>query len=373
MIDDLHKGRRRHCGVAAAAHRRPWSADAGIGSGVRHRIRWPASSGRPGSRERATYVPGRGRCERPRGRWHSRSEPGCGASSRVARSSLADRIRGEEKIFCCVTTRRPNFGVLNGFRRDFSSPPAHLFGLGMPRFDTRHPGNVSPGRAPPASGGRAAGIPGPGSSVGSSPRLVLVPHPFASRSAGEVAALSADGCGFAYCEGRPRERQLPREKLGENVGRILLGRDQNSNKTLPCQSIVSREQDRELTVSSTRRNKNPRRCRSNDRLPQNKTERYTGSPDGLGTRTPSAPFKRSPAREQDREINGLIDGRGTRTPSAAIQTIACSRTRQRNKRSHRRAGNKNPERCLPNHSKRCRIRDRSQMTPTPFGGRVRWL
>jgi hypothetical protein len=32
----------------------------------------------------------------------------------------------------------------------------------------------------------------------------------------------------------------------------------------------------------------------------------------------------------------------------AYQSIVFSRTRQRNKRSHRRAGNKNPKRCLPN-------------------------
>jgi hypothetical protein len=67
----------------------------------------------------------------------------------------------------------------------------------------------------------------------------------------------------------------------------------------------------------------------------------------------------SSSREQDRETNGLIDGLGTRTPSAAHQTIAFTRTRQRNKRSHRRAGNKDPERCSPNDRKRCRIRDRS--------------
>ena len=56
----------------------------------------------------------------------------------------------------------------------------------------------------------------------------------------------------------------------------------------------------------------------------------------------------SSSREQDRETNGLISAPGTRTPSAAHQTIAFTRTRQRDKRSHQRAGNKDPERCSPN-------------------------
>jgi hypothetical protein len=65
------------------------------------------------------------------------------------------------------------------------------------------------------------------------------------------------------------------------------------------------------------------------------------------------------SREQDRETNGLISAPGTRTPSAAHQAIAFTRTRPRDKRSHRRAGNKDPERCSPNDRKRCQIRDRS--------------
>jgi hypothetical protein len=82
----------------------------------------------------------------------------------------------------------------------------------------------------------------------------------------------------------------------------------------------------------------------------------------LGTRpkTRSLLASLSSSREQDRETNGLISAPGTRTPSAAHQTIAFTRTRQRDKRSHRRAGNKDPERCSPNDRKRCRIRDRSQ-------------
>ena len=117
-------------GMPAAAHPRR-CAEAGIGCGVQPGIRWPASCGHPRCRERATYVPGPGRCERPGGRRCSNSEPGCAARSPGVRSSLADRIRGEGKISCCVTTRGRNFRVLNGLGRDFGSLPALLLGLGM--------------------------------------------------------------------------------------------------------------------------------------------------------------------------------------------------------------------------------------------------
>ena len=118
-------------GVAVAADQRRWSADARIGSGVRPGIRWPVSCVHPKSREIATCVPGPGRCESPDGRWRSNSEPGCGARSRGARGSPADRIRGEEKIFCCVTTRGRNFGVLNSLGRCFGAVAALLLSLGM--------------------------------------------------------------------------------------------------------------------------------------------------------------------------------------------------------------------------------------------------
>ncbi len=121
--------------VPAAAVRRRWSADAGIGSGVRPGIQWPASSGHPRCRERATYVPGPGRCGPPDDRRCSNSEPGCVARSRGVRNSLADRIWGEKKNFCCVTTRGRNFWVRNGLGRDFGSLPALLFGLGMLLLD----------------------------------------------------------------------------------------------------------------------------------------------------------------------------------------------------------------------------------------------
>ena len=139
-----------------------------IGCGVRPGIQWPASSGHPKCRERATYVRGPGHCEPPDGRRRSKSEPGCGVRSRGVRSSPADRIREGEKNFCCVTTRGRNFRVLNGLGRGLGSLTALLLGLGMLGFDAVHPDDVQPGGEPPASGGLPAGIPGPGSSAGSS-------------------------------------------------------------------------------------------------------------------------------------------------------------------------------------------------------------
>jgi hypothetical protein len=108
---------------------------AGFGAGLRPGIRWPVSCGHPRYRENTTYVPGPGRCERPDDRRRSNSESGCGARSRGTCGSLADHRRGEEKIFCCVTTRGCNIRVLEGPGRDFGSPPALLLGLGMLESD----------------------------------------------------------------------------------------------------------------------------------------------------------------------------------------------------------------------------------------------
>ena len=109
-------------------------AETGIDCGVRPGIRWPACSGRPRCRARATYVHGPGRCQRPDGRRRSSSEPGCAMRSPGVGSSLADRRRGGKKIFCCVTTRGRNVRVLNGFGRGFGALAALFLGLGMLGF-----------------------------------------------------------------------------------------------------------------------------------------------------------------------------------------------------------------------------------------------
>ena len=59
---------------------------------------------------------------------------GCGASSRDAHGSPADRITEWKKTFCCVTTRRRNFWTLKSLRRGLRSLSARFFGLGMPGF-----------------------------------------------------------------------------------------------------------------------------------------------------------------------------------------------------------------------------------------------
>jgi hypothetical protein len=102
---------------------------------VRPGIRCPVSCSHPKSHENATCVPGLGRCELPDGRRRSNSEPGCGARSRGARGSLADRNRGEEKIFCCVTTPGRNFRVFNSLGHCFGAVAALLLGVGMLVFD----------------------------------------------------------------------------------------------------------------------------------------------------------------------------------------------------------------------------------------------
>ena len=102
------------------------------GAGVRLGAQWPASSAHPRYRERATCVPGPGHCERPADRRGRRSGRGCGASTRGAHSSPADRRTVGKKISCRVTTRRRNFRSPNSLRRGLGALTARSFGLDMP-------------------------------------------------------------------------------------------------------------------------------------------------------------------------------------------------------------------------------------------------
>jgi len=281
-------------GVAAAAHRRPWPADAGIGSVLRPRIRWPASSGHPGCRERATYVPGPGRCEQLGGRWHSSSEPGFAARSRGVGSSLAGRIRGEEKIFCRVTTPGRNFRVLNSLGRDFGSLPALLLGLGMLHFDAGVLATFSLAarRLPAADFTQAFRV--LAIALVPAPRQVLASASFAqagptawSAPSGRTAVLSRT---LASAHGRCHSQ-------GRSSGRMLRHSPRASSKL---------EQDACLPIY---------------RLLENKTERQTVPLTRWEQGPRALPFKRSTTREQDRETNGPVDVLGTRAPSAALQTI----------------------------------------------------
>jgi len=137
-------------GVPAPDHHQRLSAFAGIGAGARPGIRWLVSCGHPRCRVPATCVRGLGRYSRPDGNRRSSSEPGCGANSRVARSSLADRRRGGEKNFGCVTTRGRNFRVLNGFGRGLGAVTALFLRLGVLGFDAGvlAPFGLAAGRLP---------------------------------------------------------------------------------------------------------------------------------------------------------------------------------------------------------------------------------
>jgi len=243
---------------------------------VRRGIQRLASSGHPRCRARATYVPGPGRCELPDGRRCSNSEPGCGTRSRGVRSSPADHKRGERKIFCCVTTRGRNFGILNGLGRDFGLPPALLLGLGMLGFDAGilTTFRLAASRLPAADLPQAFRV----LAVALVPASWLVPA-FAS---------------FAQADSRARSPRSGQTAVSVITVEGAHGSGNSQGKARgECWSHSPRapsklEQDACLPVY---------------RLLGNKTERQTVSFDALGTRT----------------------------PSAARRTIVFSRTRQRDK------------------------------------------
>ncbi len=121
-------------GVPGAAHRRWCRPDAEVGPGGRPGIQKTASSGRPRCRASATYVHDPGHCEPPAGRRRNRSVPGCEMRSQPVRSSPADRIRGGQKKFCCVTTRRRKFRFLNILGHGLGLLTARFLCLGMLDF-----------------------------------------------------------------------------------------------------------------------------------------------------------------------------------------------------------------------------------------------
>ena len=122
--------------------------------------------------------------------------------------------------------------------------------------------------------------------------LVLAAASFAKASPrARSPSLWADGCVCVYRGGCPRELQLPREKLGENVATFSSG--------------------------------------------------------VLETRKRRLPTSLSSSREQDRETNSLIGALGTRTLSAARQLNVFSGTRRRDKRTYSSCGEREPRRRSP--------------------------
>ncbi len=69
-------------------------------------------------------------------------------------------------------------------------------------------------------------------------------------------------------------------------------------------------------------------------------------------------------KEEEDDFAHQVGKRPRKEPlfGGALQTIVFPGTRQRDKRSHHRAGNKQPQRCRSDDRKRCRIGDRSQST-----------
>jgi hypothetical protein len=104
------------------------------GAGVRLGTRSSASCVRPRCSERATCVLDPGHYELLDGKRSNSIVPGCGLRSLGVRGTPADRIAGEKKSFCCVTTRRCKFGILNGLGFRLASLAARFLGLGMSGF-----------------------------------------------------------------------------------------------------------------------------------------------------------------------------------------------------------------------------------------------
>ena len=170
--------------------------------------------------------------------------------------------------------RGRNFRILSSLGADLAcwrrvSPPRHA------RLWRRRPGDVSPAAAPPASGGPAAGIRGLGSNAGSNAAAwYLRPHPLRRQVRWRGSARSGFGRCFALTWWLPTGGSISQGKARGECDRILLGRYQNSNKTLACQSIVfSRTRQRDKRSHRRGWEQEPRRCPPNDHLLENKTER----------------------------------------------------------------------------------------------------
>ena len=241
---------------------------------MRPGIRWPASSGHPKCRESATYVHGPGHCELPDGRRRSSNELGCGVRSRGVRGSLADRIRERGKRFCCVTTRGATSGfsmalgaVLARCRRSFSAWACWALTRSSPTTFSLAASRLPTSDFPQAFRVLAVAL------VPAS-RWYLRPHLLRKQVRGRGRRALAQGRRLSLPWRVPTGASISQGKARGECCRILLGRYQNSNKTLTCQSIVfSRTRQRDKRSHRRAGNKNPERRSSNDRLLENKTER----------------------------------------------------------------------------------------------------
>ena len=94
-------------------------------------------AGQARSHASATCVHDPGPGVRPDGRRRRSSAPGCGSSAAAVPGTPAGRIKESKKNFCCVTTRRRNFGVLRCLGCRLGSLPARTLRLRVLRFGRR--------------------------------------------------------------------------------------------------------------------------------------------------------------------------------------------------------------------------------------------
>jgi hypothetical protein len=218
----------------------------GRGAGARIDTRWPASSGQPTYRGRATCVHGPGRCERLADRPGSSSVPGCGASSRGVRGSLAGCISEGKKTLCRVTTRWRNLWLLSNLGRGLRSQAALFLRLGVPGLDV----------------GRQAAFGLPLS------RLPASDLPLTFRMLAEALVVTpwlvCASAAFAQADPRARSAPsgptvvffrsvevahgrfgLPREKLGEDVSPSSSGAIKTQTRHFFASLSANRQQDKE--------------------------------------------------------------------------------------------------------------------------------
>jgi hypothetical protein len=268
------------------------------GAAARSHTLWPASSGHPKCREKATCVHGPGHCERLADRRDSSGVPSCEATSRGVHGSPAVCILEEKKTFCCVTTRRRNLWTLSDLGCGLGLLTAHSLCLGVLDLGG---GFLAVFRLPlrrlPAvdlsQAFRILAV-----SLVPAPRLVFASTSFAqayppawSAPAGQTAALCFN----------VRDAHGSCNSQGKSSGRMLIAFSSGAIKTrvrrLPASLSSSREQDSK-----------PRRSHLVDCA-------------GNEKRAEALPFERSSSRQQHGKTNGLVHALGTRTSSAAFKTI----------------------------------------------------
>ena len=207
---------------------------------------------------------------------------------------------GRKKLFCCVTTRGRNVGVLNGFGRDFGSQaaPFLVLSVAVPDHDVLAASGLAASRQPAADFPLALWL----------LAVALVP---ASRLVGASATFAqADAWARSPPSGQTvvwlrnvRGAHGSGHSRGKSSGRMLIAFSSSAIKTRTrrrCASLSSsREQDGE-------RNGLKRR---------------------VGNQTKALPSKRSSSREQGRREKRTDAPHWEPDEGAAVEAIVIARTR----------------------------------------------